>query len=64
MVASISTESLPHGLVVPIPTLPPRNVAAGPAPACATASVGYAEEDEAKSPARAQMAVEVAETST
>jgi hypothetical protein len=58
------TERVLYGEVVPIPTFPPRKVAAGPAPSCETARVGYAEVEEAKIPARPQSAVVVAEVFT
>ena len=61
---AVPTENRENGLVVPMPTLPPRKVAAGPAPDCVTASVGCAEEEEAKIPACAQSAVVVAEVFT
>src|ERR1051325_5868601 len=56
----VCSERPANGLVVPIPTLPPMKVATGPAPACDTASVGYALDEEAKSPACAHSAVVVA----
>jgi len=56
--------SFAHGVVVPIPTFPPSKVAAGPAPACAIASVGYAVEDEAMRPAWNHSGVVVACTTT
>ena len=43
-------ESFEYGDVVPIPTFPPRNVAAGPVPDCVTANVGMEAVLEAKSP--------------
>src|SRR3989344_5118703 len=43
-------EKRPHGVDVPIPMFPPKNVAAGPVPLCVTAKVGIDAVEEAKSP--------------
>jgi len=55
----VETESTAQGEEVPMPTLPPRKVAAGPVPDCETARVGYAVEEEAKMPASAQIGLDV-----
>jgi hypothetical protein len=54
-------ESEADGEVDPIPTFPPVNIAAAPAPAWDTASVGYALDEEAKMPAWPQNGEVVAE---
>ena len=56
----VAIVSAHRGVVVPIPTpVPPIKVADGPELLCVTASVGKAEDEEAKSPLRNHIGVEV-----